>query len=289
MDVGSPVVVGYNGRPHAREALAWAAAEAARRGVPLLVVYAANYPGMTLGPGPGLLDPSPGALEAGQEVTSQGVAEALAAQPGLRVVGMTKVTSPTETLVVAGDSAGLVVIGTRGHGRVLGALLGSVAFAVAARAPCPVVVVRSRPRPDGVRDVVVGTDGSPDATAAVRFAADHAAETSRPLRIVTTTGDKPAGFGEEELHDGARRIADAARQSVHRTHPRLPVDTVVGHGPAEPALVAASASADLVVVGTRGRGAFQGLLLGSVSHAVIHGAHCPVAVIGSEPADREPA
>lgn len=65
-----PVVVGYNGRPHAKEALVWAAAEASRRDVSLRVVYAANYPGMTLGPGPGLLDPSPGALEAAEEVTA---------------------------------------------------------------------------------------------------------------------------------------------------------------------------------------------------------------------------
>ncbi|GAB1516139.1 universal stress protein [Actinophytocola sp. KF-1] len=279
-----PVVVGYNGRPHAREALAWAAAEAGRRDVPLLVVYAANFPGMTLGPGPGLLDPSPGALDAVKEVTAQGVTEALTRQPGLRVAGVTEVTSPAHALLEAAAGAGLLVIGTRGFGRVLGALLGSVAFTVAARAPCPVIVVKTGPRSGGpVRDVVVGTDGSPDAAGAVRFAADHAAGTASPLRIITATGEQaPAQVSADRLHGFAQQIADAARRLVHRTHPRLSITTAVEQGPPERALVDASAAAELVVVGTRGRGAFQGMLLGSVSHAVIHGAHCPVAIVGAD-------
>lgn len=284
--VRRPVVVGYNAKPHAREALVWAAAEASRRDVPLLVVYAANYPGMTLGPGPGLLDPSPGALEAAEEVTARGVTEALTAQPGLRVAGATNVTSPTQTLIRASADAGLLVIGTRGHGRVLGPLLGSVAFTVAAHARCPVIVVKAdtRLRLVGlVREVVVGADGSPGAAGAVRFAADHAAATSSPLRIITCTGEPtPAGVSADELLGTAQQIADASRQVVHRTHPQLDVATVVEHGLAEQTLVDTAADARLVVVGTRGRGAFQGMLLGSVSHAVIHGAHCPVAVIGAD-------
>lgn len=284
-----PVAVGYNGRPHAREALVWAAAEASRRDVPLVVVYAANYPGMTLGPGPGLLDPSPGALDAAREVTAEGVTEALTLHPELHVAGATKVTSPTQTLLDVAAGAGLLVIGTRGHGRVLGPLLGSVAFAVAARAACPVVVVKSVPRPaDPVRGVAVGTDGSSGADAAVRFAAEHATATSSPLRIITCTGEQaPVGISEDQLHDAAQRIANAARRVVHETHPQLSVVTVVEHGSAERALVNASAATELVVVGTRGRGAFHGMLLGSVSHAVIHGARCPVAVIGADRVSRD--
>jgi len=58
------VVVGYNGKRHSRAAVAWGAEEAARRDAPLLVLFAANYPGMTVEPGPGLLERNPGALEA---------------------------------------------------------------------------------------------------------------------------------------------------------------------------------------------------------------------------------
>ena len=67
--------------PQPTAALAWAAAEAARREAPLVVLYAANYPGMTVEPGPGLLHRDPGALEAAEEVTARGVAEALEAHP----------------------------------------------------------------------------------------------------------------------------------------------------------------------------------------------------------------
>ena len=277
-----PVVVGYNGRPHGREALVWAAAEASRRDAPLLVVYAANYPGMTLDPGPGLLHPDPGALDAANEVTARGVAVALATRPGLRVAGATEVTSPAQTLTRAAVDAELLVIGTRGHGRVLGALLGSVAFEVAARASCPVIVVKTaaNPRPQSA-GVVVGTDGSEGATHALKFAADHAAATSRELHIVTSTGDQPpAGISQERLRGAAQQIAGEAQEMVAGTHPRLRVITRVEDGPAERALIDASTTADLVAVGTRGRGAFRGMLLGSVSHALIHGAHCPVAVIG---------
>lgn len=280
-----PVVVGYNGRPHAQEALAWAAAEARRRDVPLLVVYAANYPGMALGPGPGLLDPSPRGLEAAEEVTAGGVAEAMAAQPGLQVVGITEVTSPVQALLEIGAEAELLVVGSRGHGRVLGALLGSVAFSVAARAACPVVVVKvdGDPRPvEPGRGVVVGADGSPSAADAVMFAARHAAETSSALQIVSCTGEQTsAEISLDVLRDAAQQTADAACQAVRRTYPQVRATTVVEHGAAEGTLVDASAAADLVVVGTRGRGAFSGMVLGSVSHAVIYGARSPVAVIGA--------
>jgi nucleotide-binding universal stress UspA family protein len=279
---GRPVVVGYNGRRHSQEALAWAVAEALRRDVLLRVVYAANYPGMTLGPGPGLLDPEPGALEAAQEVTLAGVTEALRDQPDLRIAGSTEVTSPARALVEESTRAGLVVVGTRGFGRMVGALLGSVAFNVAARAECPVVVVKGDPaEPEGAeRRVVVGTDGSAAASAAVAFAATRAADAGAALEIISCTGEHP----DVELHlrASAATIAEAAADRVRQTHHGLAVTTRMEDSPADRILVDASADAELVVVGTRGRGAFEGLLLGSVSHAVIHGAGCPVAVVGED-------
>ena len=278
------VVVGYNGKKHSRAALAWGAEEAAQRDAPLLVLFAANYSGMTVEPGPGLLQRDPGALEAAEEVTARGVFEALAAHPGLRIAGATEVTSPSQALTEASNDAALVVLGSRGHGRVLGALLGSVAFAVAARASCPVIVVK-----DEVMDlpvgpehrVVVGTDGSAEAAAAVGFAADRAAAASAALEVITCTGGHQVeDVDERELRATANRIVEAATNRLRETHPELTVTTRVEDCPPELTLVDASADAGLVVVGTRGRGAFEGMLLGSVSHAVIHGAGCAVAVVG---------
>lgn len=280
------VVVGYNGKAHSRVALAWGAGEATRRGAPLIVLFAANYPGMTAEPGPGLLRRDPGALEAAEEVTARGVAEAHAAHPGHWVVGATEVTSPSRALTEASTDAALVVLGSRGYGRVAGALLGSVAFAVAARARCPVVVVKDEAvnRDTGPEHrVVVGTDGSAEAAAAVGFAADRAATTSAVLEVVTSTGGRQVeSVAVRELRASAYRIAESAAEQSRDSHPELTVTTRIEDCPAEVTLVDASANAGLVVVGTRGRGAFEGMLLGSVSHAVIHGATCAVAVVGKD-------
>lgn len=278
------VVVGYNGKEHSRAALAWGADEAVRRGVPLLVLFAANYPGMTLEPGPGLLHRDPQALEAAEEVTARGVSEAVDAHPHLRAVGATEVTSPSKALIDASHVAALIVVGSRGYGRVVGALLGSVAFGVAARARCPVVVVKDETATRAVgteHRVVVGTDGSAEAASAVGFAADRAAAASAHLEIVTCTGGHQVEAVEERrLRSTAERIVSAAAHELRDAWPRLAVTTRVEDCPAEITLVETSDDAALVVVGTRGRGAFEGMLLGSVSHAVIDGARCAVAVVG---------
>lgn len=215
---------------------------------------------------------------------ARGVFEAVEAHPGLRIAGATEVTSPARSLTEASSHAALVVLGSRGYGRVIGALLGSVSFAVAARAGCPVIVVKDDSMDQRVgpeHRIVVGTDGSPEATAAVGFAADLAATASAPLEIVTCTGGHQVeDVDERELRATADRFAEAAADHVRATHSGLAVSTRVEDCPAELTLVDASADAGLVVVDTRGRGAFEGMLLGSVSHAVIHGARCAVAVVG---------
>jgi nucleotide-binding universal stress UspA family protein len=223
-------------------------------------------------------------LEAAEEVTARGVSEALEDQPGLWVAGATEVSSPSRALTEASSNAALVVLGSRGYGRVLGALLGSVAFAVAAGAACPVIVVKDEAvdRPVGPsHPVVVGTDGSPEAAAALDFAGRRAAVAVAPLEVVTCTGGhESANIEETELQASAERIAAASAARARASHPGLTVTTRVEDSPAEATLVATSRDAGLVVVGSRGRGAYEGMLLGSVSHAVIHGAGCTVAVVG---------
>ncbi len=282
-----PVVVGYNDRPHSRYALAWAVRAANRRSAPLVVIYAANYPGMAVGRGPGLLDLEPGALEAAEEVTFHGVAAALTEQPDLRVSGLTSVRSPSQALIDASSDASLLVLGSRGLGTALGAILGSVAFTVAGRARCPVIVVKPSSSADqGLgpdAKAVVGTDGSPSADIAVEFAAEWATGASAALEIVVATGQGAIrGVDIEELRRSSTHVVDSSVALARSSWPTLRVEGRVEDGPADQILIAASAEADFVVVGSRGRGAFEGLLLGSVSHAVIHGSHCPVGVIGTD-------
>jgi nucleotide-binding universal stress UspA family protein len=239
---------------------------------------------MTVEPGDGLFHRDPGALDAAQEVTARGVAEALERHPDLWVAGATEVAGPSRALIEAGDEAALVVLGSRGYGRVVGALLGSVAFAVAPRAACPVIVVKDEApeRPAGPEHrIVVGTDGSEPASVAVEYAAHRALGTGAELEVVTCTGGHLVPhLDEQELRAAATAIVENAAAGLRDSHPGLPVSTRVEDCPAEETLVAAGGEAGMVVVGTRGRGAFEGVLLGSVSHAVIHGATSAVAVVG---------
>jgi nucleotide-binding universal stress UspA family protein len=278
-----PVVVGYNGKKHATEALEWAAAEAIRRGTRLVVLFAANYPGMTLPPGPGLLELDPGALDAAREVTATGVADVTAAHPDLLVMEMTVVTSPTQALVEESAEASLLVVGSRGRGSVLATLLGSVSFAVASNARCPVVVVKEGSADTVVgpeKRVIAGTDGSEPAASAVAFAGDLAASRSASIEVICCTGEVSVPvFSQEELRRSAADILQRARASLEETHPRLTVITRVEDGVPELALVDASTDAGLVVVGTNGRGQPRRMITGSTAFAVIYGAHCPVAVV----------
>ncbi|GAA0607208.1 universal stress protein [Sporichthya brevicatena] len=277
-----PVVVGYHDRKDSREALAWAADEAAAWGRPLQVLFAANYPGMITPPGSSI-ELEPGALDAANEVTTRGVAEALALQPDLAVSGRTEVTSPTRALMEASEDAALLVIGSRGYGPLLGTLLGSISLIVPARAACPVVVVKpacARTRPGPERRVVVGTDGSEHAAGAVEFAAGVAERSGAALEVLCSTGEPPLyGVTTMDPHEAARQILAVTEAAVAVAHPEVEVRTRLAEGPAAEVLLAAAAGAGMVVVGSRGRGAFTGMIAGSVSMAVVHGAEAPVAVV----------
>jgi nucleotide-binding universal stress UspA family protein len=289
------VVVGYDGSPPAEVAVDWAAAEAARRGVGLHVVYAADYRGVV--PSPiGVLPWMPeSAFDAAREVAEEGAARARKIAVDVAITQATVVGSAAGSLVDAAEGAALLVVGTRGHGDLLGAMLGSVAFSVSSHAPCPVVVVRGSGSPACGPDapVVVGVDGSPAAEAALAFAARTAAETRAPLMLLAAwhpgggetwqaeywTAINPSGSPMSSARRAAEDVAAAGAEQVRRDHPEVDVRTMVVVGPAGRALADASVSAGLLVVGARGRGGFTGLLLGSVSHATIHAAHCPVAVV----------
>lgn len=286
------VVVGYDGSPSAVEALTWAAVEAAQRGAALTVLSAADVFTASQG-APPIVDEVAARQRA---LAEEGVAAVDQIYGGMgpgasEVLARVELTHPTGALVEASKDAELVVIGNRGRGRVAGVLLGSVAFSVSAAAACPVVVVRGETfeRPGPTAPVVVGVDASPGALDAVAFAADAARRDDAPLVVLAawTNPDVMAegwvGSYDSELinwaRDSATAAAEGAAQTARDAHPGLDVSVRVVEQRAAEAIAGASTDAGLLVVGARGLGSARSLFLGSVSHAAIHRAHCPVAVV----------
>jgi nucleotide-binding universal stress UspA family protein len=290
------IVVGYDGSPTAGAALDWAAAEAQRRQLPLTVLSVIDYLGVLPG-SEGVLPGQNVSKEETAQMATEGVLRAQKVADGIDISPITLIARVADSLIQTSRDAALLVVGTRGHGDVTGALLGSVAFAVSAHAHCPVVVVRGdSSRPSGPeRPVVVGVDGSDSAQAAIRYAADVAATSSAPLIIAAayrpvasqawaTTLPYALESDEDTTFDAiARQKGEAAvAAAVHTAleiHPGLDVRRQVVEGPAARVLADVAAGCGLLVVGSRGHGGFVGLMLGSVSHGAIHLAPCPVAIV----------
>jgi nucleotide-binding universal stress UspA family protein len=299
------MIVGYDGSPDSCRALDWAAAHAQRHGMRLTVLHVVDYLGQLPGTLPTVLLPHRVEQTAGhpaQQVAAEGVHRARKSADSIDITALTHTSRVAYRLIAHSRSAALLVVGTRGHGELSGALLASVAFAVSGHARCPVVVVRgdgvSPPGPD--RPIVVGVDGSPGSDAALRFAADTAAAESADLVVLAAHQSISARVWAESLgtevtgrpfdqtaQQAAERAVEAAVEEALRRQPGLNVTSRVVTGPVLGALTSAAAGAGLLMVGTRGGGGFAGLRLGSVSRGVIHASPCPVAVI--PPAEIPPA
>jgi nucleotide-binding universal stress UspA family protein len=289
MEVGQahrPVVVGVDGSGSADRAVEWAAAEAARRGVALRLVSAFSW---TTSDHPVRHDGRVAQyrdqlLEAARHRLARAARIAEDTSPGTETAPQVEIGAPIEVLGSEARRAQLLVLGDRGVGGVAGLVLGSVAVALAARGACPVVIVRGETRnTDG--PVVVGIDGSTVSEAALEFAFDAAAMRGAELVALhawsPTTIDKALeplmdwdAVANEEDAALAERLSGWGQK-----YPQVTLRRSVVRDGAARALVDASRGAQLVVVGSRGRGTAAGLLLGSVSHGVLHAAHCSVAIV----------
>ncbi|WP_428966485.1 universal stress protein [Micromonospora fluostatini] len=282
-----PVVVGVDGSPSSLVAAEQAAQAAVRRSAPLQLVHGYLHPlgyGVPLNPYDlGLPAPTSEA----QKMLDQTATELSDRWPGLDVQARQVAGGPGATLVEESRRADLVVVGSRGLGGFAGLLLGSVSQQVAGHAHCPVLVVRPPEQPIPVDGpVAVGLDGSDPALAAVRLAADEAARRDTGLLLIhVRSGDEERSVPDEVEESAAAGRADSddllatAAATVRAEHPHLAVERrSLRAGKPAPALVQASGEATLLVVGSRGRGGFAGLLLGSVSQALVQHGHCPVLV-----------
>lgn len=284
---GAPVVVGVDGSASALSAVRLAAREAAARRRPLRVVHAFIWPQLKVPLGPSPLGPAGGGLRhQAEHIVEEAVAEATKAAPDTAVTGVVVDGAAAVVLLHESHRAALIVIGDRGLGGFSGLLIGSVAVQVAAHADCPVMVARGAERADG--PIVVGVDGSPLSDLAVGFAIEEAALRGTGLVAVHTwTGPVSGGPGDMlplvydigmlETQENLV-LAESLAGSCER-YPDVPVSTRLVRGRAAAVLLEESRAAQLVVVGARGLGGFTGMLLGSVSQAVLQHAHCPLAIV----------
>jgi nucleotide-binding universal stress UspA family protein len=293
------VVVGVDGSERALQAVRWAAAEAVRRNLPLRLVSAYTWPAGGLVGDPGLgVDYRHVVRGIADEQLVTAAREATAVAPDLEVERVPVEGFPAPVLQAQSIDAALVVLGDRGLGGFTGLLIGSVAVALAAHATCPVVVVRgpeADPKAARSEPVVVGVDGSPAGEAAVPFAFEAASLHGVPLVAVHTWRDLLVDATMAPLLDFDAIAAEEAEVLAERlagwsaTYPDVAVRRAVLRDRPAHALVEQSAAAQLLVVGSRGRGGLAGMLLGSVSQAVLHHAHCPVAVVRPADQARRPA
>ncbi|KUN81465.1 universal stress protein [Streptomyces griseoruber] len=277
-----PLVVGVDGSDSSLLAVDWAVDEAARHGLPLRLVHAFRWeryertlPSFTTGRRSG-------------EVMAQNIVASCAQRAGLRdpEVKVSEEVLPDDAvsaLLRTAPDAFALVVGERGRGEVPGLLLGSVSLAVAARAACPVVVVRgAKPNVQGsLGRIVVGVGDEAEHTGAVRFAA-HEAQARGCALTAVRAWRRPAHAGDDatQAHDerASTELEDALREAA-REHPDLSVHRHTVEGPAHRVLLDAAADADLVVVGARRRHGHFGLQLGRAAHTLLHHSACPVAVV----------
>jgi nucleotide-binding universal stress UspA family protein len=281
------VIVGIDGSEQALAAVRAAAAEAHHRHEPLHIVHAFIWPSLHINVGPVADDlPRTGLRHYAEDLLEEAVAEAGKVAPRVPVTTALIEGGATPVLLEESHRAGLLVLGDRGMGGISSAIIGSVAVHAAAHARCPVLVIRGAEPAAG--PIVVGVDGSEAAEHAVGFAFEECAHRGAELVAVLTWVDSTPVGARERYAPGylAASIEQAARRTLSESlagwrewYPDVVVRPELVHGHPRGALIEYSKTAQLVVLGSRGRDAFQGLLLGSVSQTLLHHAACPVAVV----------
>jgi nucleotide-binding universal stress UspA family protein len=284
-----PITAGVDGTDESLAGLDWAAREAVRRGTALRVVHAWEF------------QPDAAADVADREAQQQWVRDAVEGaarrvaerHPGLEVTAEVREGPAVPTLAGAAADAELLVLGSRGHGPLVGFLLGSVGQQVLVEAARPVVLVRAGDEASAEaagREIVVGQQGEPeDSAAALRFAFETAAARGATVRAVRAWTLPPVfaySPASLKLLDDAgglepyeRKALAAALQPWRERFPDVPVVEHVEIGSAGQVLLSVAGRAQLMVVGRRARRTAVGARIGSVAHGVLHHARCPVAVV----------
>ncbi|MEV8550236.1 universal stress protein [Streptomyces glaucescens] len=289
MTLELPLVVGVDGSDGSLLAVDWAVDEAARHGLPLRLVHASlweRYEGTT----PSVTLERPSAQVMADHIVASAAERAQRRNPDVKVSTDVLLADAADALLREGNNATALITGSRGRSELTGLLLGSVGLAVAARAHCPVIVVRGdKAGLAGTHERILLGAGDPAASGeAARFAFREAEVRGCTLDVVRTwrcpahetagtaaLAEAPAREHEEQART---RLEELLRDAVG-DHPDVRVSRSTVEGPAHKVLVHRSAAADLVIVGAQRRQGHFGLQLGRVAHTLLHHAQCPVAVV----------
>jgi len=286
------VIVGVDGSDTSLEALRWAAYEARRRHAELRIVSCYTFPGY--GGLDGAVYPNAVDLDTLKEGADAVINRALrlveSIDPTLVVDGVAPMSSPVAGITDAAERGDEIVIGATGHSGFITGLLGSVATGVTHRAHVPVVVVPAKSSAlagDSMKKVVVGVDGSPESLHALGWAYDEAQASGAELDVIhawiypyPVSDSSPREVRKPMEFDASQEL----QASLDSLKPRMAGGSVkvrseLYEESAVDALLEAGKDADLIVVGSRGRGGLRSRLLGSVSRTTVQHSHCPVAVV----------
>ncbi|MDQ0938999.1 nucleotide-binding universal stress UspA family protein [Streptomyces sp. V1I1] len=282
-----PVVAGVSQSDASRTGLAWASDEAALRQLPLRLVHALEWP-------PGA-DPDPHVphpertwsahfRSGGEAVLREAVEFVHARHPGLEVEARSADGPRARVLVEQGADAALLVVGAK-RLNVAEQLftVSPLGVTLTAHAGCPVVVAREPEHAVGEPPlVVVGVDGSANSRDAMAFAFEEAAVSGARLRAVMVRylhRERAVGGERADVENRSRTELSEATAGWREKYPEVEVDYRVRYGHPARVLAHTAANARCLVVGSRGLGGFRGMLLGSVSHVLLHQATCPLIVV----------
>ncbi|MFI8891625.1 universal stress protein [Streptomyces paradoxus] len=283
-----PLVVGVDGSDGSLPAVDWAVDEAVRHGLPLRLVHGSLWERYEVRT-PSVGQDRPAGQVLADHIVASAAERARRRNPDVKVSADVLLSGATDSLLHEGDNATALVTGSRGHGELKGLLLGSVGLAVAARAHCPVIVVRGdKAGLAGTHQRILLGAGTPaTGEEATRFAFREAEARGCVLDVVRAWR-RPAHDPDRDHEERARAELDDLLHDALAGHPDVRVRPAAVEGPARKALVHRSAAADLVIVGARRRQGHFGLQLGTVAHTLLHHAECPVAVVPQQ-VWREPA
>lgn len=290
------IVVGFNGTESSTEAVRWAADEAAVQHAVLRIVCCFEIQPITgdaaFGFGAGV---AYDAARSVAETNAEAIRGSISASHPDVTLTVDVVPGPAATALLEGlDHDDLVVAGASGHAAAAAFWMGTTPRHLVHHSPCPVVVVRgsaSRGAPDRV---VVGVDGSPASAKALRWAGDEADRHGVELAVVHAW-DYPyerAEIGSAQGSDltkiDAACTLDRAVEAARERCAAVVTPTLVEGSPVT-ALLGTARDGDILVVGSRGRGALRSQFFGSTANSVLDAAAVPVVIIRADPDESEAA